>query len=90
MRFSEMDLSNIKVLTEDEMIFSPNPAMDIIKMDTKLNQSMVYDVLSINGAKVASGIVENNAIDISNLTNGLYIVSVSGDGFIYRQKIYKR
>jgi len=90
MTFTEMDLSNIKVLTEDEMLFSPNPAWDIIKMDTKLNQSMVYDVVSINGAKVASGIVENNAIDISNLINGMYIVSVSGEDFIYRQKIYKR
>lgn len=90
MAFTELDLSSIKVLTADEMSFSPNPAMDIIKVDTKLNQSMVYNVLSMSGAKVASGYVENNAIDISNLTNGLYIVTVSGEGFIYRQKIYKR
>jgi len=38
---------------------------------------------------MASGIVANNAIDISNLLNGMYIVSVRGEGFIYRQKIYK-
>ncbi|HAI57426.1 MAG TPA: hypothetical protein DCM04_05765 [Saprospirales bacterium] len=89
MTFKEMDLSNIKVLTEDEMSFSPNPTMDIIKIDTKLNQHMVYDVISIDGMKMASGIVANNAIDMSNLLNGMYIVSVRGEGFIYRQKIYK-
>ena len=90
MTFEEGDLSSIKVLTADEMSFSPNPAIDFIKVDTKLNQSMVYNVVSINGAKVASGIIQNNSIDISILTNGLYIVTVSGEDFIYRQKIYKR
>lgn len=88
--FTEGDLSSTKVLTADEMNFYPNPAQNFIKVDTKLSQSMVYDVLSINGVKVLSGRLENNSIDISNLANGLYLVAVSGDGFIYRQKIYKR
>ena len=87
---SEDDLSSVTFLTSDEMRLSPNPAIDFIKIDTELNQSMLYDVLSISGAKVASGKIENNAIDISSLTNGLYIVTVSGEDFIYRQKIYKR
>lgn len=87
---SEDDLSNVKVLTSDEMSFYPNPAIDFIKVDTELNQSMVFDVLSTSGAKVMSGNLKNNSIDISNLTNGLYIVAVSGEDFIYRQKIYKR
>lgn len=87
---AESDLSSVKILTNDEMSFSPNPAIDFIKVDTELNQSMLYDVLNINGAKVTSGNIENNTIDISNLTNGLYIVTVSGEDFIYRQKIYKR
>jgi len=86
----ENDLSSVTILSSDEMKFSPNPVIDFIKIDTELNQFMNYDVLSINGAKVSSGYVENNSIDISNLTNGLYIVTVSGEDFIYRQKIYKR
>jgi len=61
---TEADLSSIKVLSSDEMSFSPNPAKDFIFIDTKLNQSMVYDVVSVDGAKVASGNLENNAIDI--------------------------
>lgn len=87
---SEDDLSSVTFLTSDDMRLSPNPAIDFIKVDTDLNQSMFYDVLSISGAKVASGNLQNNTIDISNLTNGLYIVAVSGEDFIYRQKIYKR
>ncbi len=87
---SEGDASNIKVLTADEMSFSPNPAIDVLQINTKLNQLMVYEVINVAGATVASGTVENNFIDIYNLTNGLYIVTVSGDDFIYRQKIYKR
>lgn len=88
--FTEADVSNVKVLSSDEMNFYPNPTNNFIKVDTELNQNMVYDVLHINGAKVASGNLENNSIDISNISNGLYIVTVSGDDFIYRQKIYKR
>jgi len=72
------------------MSFSPNPVKDFIFIDTKLNQNMDYTVLSINGVKVASGSVENNIIDIADLNNGLYIVTVKGDNVIYRQKIYKR
>ena len=87
--FAESDLSSIKVLTSDEMSFSPNPTIDFIIVDTKLNESMVYNVLSISGAKVASGNLENNSIDVSDFQNGLYIVTVKGDDFIYRQKIYK-
>ena len=87
---SEDDLSSVKILTTDEMSLYPNPAIDFIKVDTELNQSMIYDVLSISGVKVTSGKIQNSVIDISNLTNGLYIVTVSGEDFIYRQKIYKR
>lgn len=87
---AEADLSSIKVLSTDEMSFSPNPANNFIFLDTKLNQNMVYSVLSIDGAKVASGNLENNSIDVSGLQKGLYLVVVNGDEFIYRQKIYKR
>lgn len=88
--FTESDLSSLKVLTKDEMSFSPNPANNFIIVDTKLNQSMVYNVLTIDGAKVASGNLENKSIDVSNFQNGLYIVTVKSQDFIYRQKIYKR
>jgi len=90
MTIAEDDLSSVAILTSEEMSFSPNPAIDVIKVNSKLNQSMNYDVLTINGAKVASGVLQNSMIDISNLTSGLYIVTVSGEDFIYRQKIYKR
>lgn len=88
--FSEANLSSVKVLTSEEISFSPNPTNNLINVTTELNKFMIYDVISISGAKVASGNVKNYSIDISNIANGLYIVTVSGEDFIYRQKIYKR
>lgn len=87
---TEADLSNIKVLTPEEMRITPNPASDFVLIDTELNQEMTYDMISINGLLLASGKLTNKYIDLSEVNSGMYIISVRGEDFVYRQKVYKR
>ncbi len=75
----------------------PNPAADALTVDVQLNNNEVVTVsiFDITG-KLVSTVVENsemnaglNSVKVSttNLTNGLYFVSVSSGNFVKTQKL---
>jgi hypothetical protein len=71
-------------LVEEETSFSlevfPNPAynyLEINRLESNVNDKMVYSVFSSRGELVLTGILKNR-IDISQLTSGLYTLNVEG------------
>ena len=56
-------------LTES-IVFYPNPSSDYISLDGEY-ENTTYKVFSTTGGMVLKGVLENNTIDISALSNGL-------------------
>ena len=84
-----LDTFNItSVLSNDEFIINnfniyPNPAKDFVNITSKNNTTIdLVQVTDVNGrvvkTKEVSG-VENMQLTISDLTSGIYFVTVSGD-----------
>lgn len=68
----------------------PNPATDIINVNVpssiEISGATIYDILGKNtGASI-----NNGAIDISNLTKGIYILSVETTAGTLTQKVVKK
>lgn len=61
-----------------EIIISPNPVKNILNIQTQetITEVSVYDLL---GKKISINKASANTIDISNLTQGIYLLIVIGD-----------
>ena len=60
----------------------PNPATEFLKLGNDLYIGEEYIIYSVDGSKLNQGIIENNIIDVRNLTAGLYILNI-GNEFKY-------
>jgi len=70
-------------LTES-ILFYPNPASDYISLDGEYKNT-TYKVFSTTGGMVLKGVLTNNRIEISALSNGFYQLELSGS-----KKVTKR
>lgn len=64
----------------DENAFSlyPNPAADILNIISKSSTSSNYSIKNGLGQEVAHGLVSTNKVDVSNLTQGIYFITIDG------------
>lgn len=71
----DCDLSTIDIKDPFEIRISPNPAHDIINIDTSetIREILVFD---ISGKKIAIVKASENSIDVSSLQEGIYIIKV--------------
>lgn len=72
------------------IIVYPNPVLDMLTIDSKIQGLMNLTFYDIKGQRLYS--VEstaNNPVDVSALQPGAYILQVSGNGFEERQKFIK-
>ncbi len=53
----------------------PNPASDILNIDTSIS---LYDIKDVNGRSVAKGYNVDGQIDIQDLTPGIYFIEATG------------
>jgi Secretion system C-terminal sorting domain len=66
----------------------PNPASDRIYIRSNINSPTLVKIYDATGADVLEKLVQdNNPIDISNLSNGLYQVILQTNGFNTSRKI---
>lgn len=70
----------------------PNPASDIISLDIDFvgnSESTEVNIFNLTGKLVKSEILNQdvNQVDISNLSNGIYVVSVKTNNLIENQKL---
>lgn len=80
--------SNILVFQAANSIISvyPNPASDLIYVDTKENiKNLEVNIYNLAGKQVlrfrAEDTAERQEIDLKNLEKGSYVIKVKGDGF---------
>ena len=54
--------------------FSPNPAINFIQLDQGWGW-LRYRIYNLSGESIKSGIPENNLIDVSDLSKGVYLIN---------------
>lgn len=73
-----------------KFVIYPNPASDIITLHIVNNSELIgVNIFNVAGKLVKSGLLnqEINQVDISNLSNGIYVVSVKSNNLIENQKL---
>jgi len=66
----------------------PNPAGDIVNIQTRNNSNNItVEVFDINGRKVISKAVNNNSLDVSKLSQGIYIIKMSSNELTQTEKL---
>jgi hypothetical protein len=79
----EIEISQVTLGTNDYNLTNiklyPNPALNTIQI-SNLKESQDYKIYNLLGQSVKQGIIENNqAIDISNLVKGLYLLKLKNN-----------
>jgi hypothetical protein len=88
-------LSNTVGITEinknDNIVIYPNPANDNINIDVKNhNEIIITDISGKVVMNLDSASTQNNTIDISNLSNGIYFVTIKSDRQLITKKLIKQ
>jgi len=75
-----------------DLTLSPNPTKDILNISTKtpLDKDAIYTIFDINGRQVISTNLTNQAIDVSSLSAGNYILRIISGENIKIQKFIKQ
>lgn len=66
----------------------PNPATEIIKINTIENAS--FEIIDMLGATVKAGVSNNNEINVESLTNGTYMIRLTDNSKTYQGRFIKR
>jgi len=78
---SRGNLGTIDTLSGAGISIYPNPAFDIVRIDSKPNiVGRQFTIADVNGKQVLKGKLNNvsNVVDISALNGGIYLVNISG------------
>src|SRR5690606_18527013 len=67
----------------------PNPASDVVHIMHNFSQAN-YRLFTIDGKLVKEGALENSQIQVSDLTNGIYMLQVSSGDISQTRKIIKK
>ena len=90
---SSFDFSTLSVDEEEflEFLMYPNPASDIVTFETpagnKISKVEVFDAL---GKQIFLNLTEENTMDVSDLSSGYYLVSISTDKAEITKKLIKK
>ncbi len=67
----------------------PNPAADHIYFNLTLSQGAIISITDLTGRTMIQSSVSNNRVDVSALSAGCYILSVSDNGSVVRKQFVK-
>ena len=67
----------------------PNPASDVLNI-TKVNSNAIYSIYNTTGQIVSKGKITDNKVQVSNLTKGIYIISIDNNGETTKVKFIKK
>jgi len=71
----------------DGLKMYPNPAKNNLFIETALNSDINVSIIDVLGKEVINSKVSNNAVNISGLTPGMYIVKISEEGKTATKKL---
>lgn len=89
---SLLGTDDFTTLTTNEISVYPNPATDIININSSLNSFNSVSVVDLNGRVVKSmnfNTVTEAQINISDLANGVYIMNITSENGAFSKKIIK-
>jgi hypothetical protein len=71
---------------QQAVVFYPNPATDKITLNSNIETVLLY---TFEGKKINTSI-QNNVIDLSHLSNGIYLLrGTNKDGSLFSDKLIK-
>ena len=75
----------------DNLILYPNPTRDFLNLNfNNLLYNGNYTITDLGGKIILNAQLNNNRIDVSNLNNGVYFLSVTSEGITQTQKFVKQ
>lgn len=75
----------------DNLIMYPNPTRDILNLNfDNLLYNGNYTITDLSGKIILNAQLNSNRIDVSNINNGVYFLSVTSDGVTQTQKFIKQ
>ena len=74
-----------------EIKIFPNPATDKITVQTSGSKELTVELSTISGTLIYKSKIEGtlHQINVSNLSNGVYFVTVKSDNYYHTRKIKK-
>jgi Secretion system C-terminal sorting domain len=76
--FVENTLAVTSVADDKKVSLSPNPSTDFFKITSEYTEGLTVKIYSLTGQLVHQGVYVNDQnIDVSNLSTGLYVVQVN-------------
>ena len=94
-QFTARSLSDLTLSVKNNQIqgfsFSPNPtSLGYVKLISQSQSAFQVGVYDILGKQVLNRTVENNRLDVSTLTSGIYIMKISQDNATTTKKLVIR
>lgn len=84
-------ITGLEEMSTENNFFYPNPATDIITLKTSItdNPDQILNIYNISGVLISSATIQQDRldIDISSLSNGIYIIEVKSKGGLEKQKL---
>ena len=80
-------LANQSFSQIDGLKMYPNPAKNNLFIETALNSDINVSIINVLGKEVINSKVSNNAVNISGLTPGMYIVKITEEGKTSTKKL---
>ncbi|WP_228027967.1 S8 family serine peptidase [Costertonia aggregata] len=88
---SDNIIENETFSIDDELAFSvyPNPAVEQIRLEGNISDIAQYNIITMAGVTVKKGNAKNAEINVSDLSSGLYILSIQSLEGVKSTKFYK-
>jgi hypothetical protein len=88
---NELITTGIDGQQDPEIVIYPNPATDKIIVQTNANKGFTVELSTMNGTLIYKSKIEGtlHQINLSNLSNGVYFVTVKSDNYYHTRKIMK-
>jgi hypothetical protein len=79
---------NVREL-QDNIVLFPVPCRDYLYITTRTTKRLFYQITDLEGKSTLNGCVTNNAIDVTHLPSGTYIVTIKRGSASYHRKFVK-
>ncbi|RTY95984.1 T9SS type A sorting domain-containing protein [Flavobacterium sp. GT3R68] len=81
--------TSINTYEKKLLVLYPNPVKDLLHFTSTETNIHKYEIYDLIGKKVVENIVSGNTINVSNLTNGFYIIILHNNEAVLSRKFIK-
>ena len=83
--------TSIEIPKNEKLKISPNPVYSFLEIKglEKLPQNSPIEIFNLNGIQVFQSDFLQKEIDVSNLSNGIYFLSVKNESQVWLEKFVK-